>query len=179
MSLAGTTLLNGYLITAVTVCDVHRPTLYHTTPQVISPALAIAERDGASGRVVRRAPQAMVKVTGGGRGMKAIAAQLGLEPNDARGLAYLLPYNDKRRGKIVQLIIGYRGMIDLARRSGMVSSINVFAVFEGDHFDYRLGLNYGRSLRDTRAGGGYILYSKAQEGVTKGILNPGRMYEGL
>jgi len=69
------------------------------------------------------------------------AAQLGLEPNDARGLAYLLPYNDKRRGKIVQLIIGYRGMIDLARRSGMVSSINVFAVFEGDHFDYRLGLD--------------------------------------
>jgi 2-methylcitrate dehydratase PrpD len=41
--------LNGYLVTAVTVCDVHRPTLYHTTPQVIAPALAIAERDGARG----------------------------------------------------------------------------------------------------------------------------------
>ncbi|WP_457391202.1 TonB-dependent receptor domain-containing protein [Roseateles sp. P5_E1] len=39
-------------------------------------------------------------------------------------------------------------------------------------FDYRVGLNYGRSLRDTRAGAGYILYSKAQEGFTKGILNP-------
>ena len=52
LSLAGATLLNGYLITAVTVCDVHRPTLYHTTPQVISPALAIAERDGASGKAL-------------------------------------------------------------------------------------------------------------------------------
>jgi 2-methylcitrate dehydratase PrpD len=52
LSLAGATLLNGYLITAVTVCDVHRPTLYHTTPQVVSPALAIAERDGASGRAL-------------------------------------------------------------------------------------------------------------------------------
>lgn len=52
MSLAGATLLNGYLITAVTVCDVHRPTLYHTTPQVVSPALAIAERDGASGKAL-------------------------------------------------------------------------------------------------------------------------------
>lgn len=50
MSLAGTTLLNGYLVTAVTVCDVHRPTLYHTTPEVVPPALAIAERDGASGK---------------------------------------------------------------------------------------------------------------------------------
>jgi 2-methylcitrate dehydratase PrpD len=50
LSLAGATLLNGYLITAVTVCDVHRPTLCHTTPQVLPPALAIAERKGASGR---------------------------------------------------------------------------------------------------------------------------------
>jgi recombination protein RecT len=69
------------------------------------------------------------------------AAQLGLEPNDARGLAYLLPYNDSKRGKIVQLIIGYRGMMDLARRSGMVSSINAFPVYEGDEFTYALGLD--------------------------------------
>lgn len=67
-------------------------------------------------------------------------AQLGLEPNDPRGLAYLIPFNDKRKGKVVNLIIGYRGMLDLARRSGMVSSINAFPVFEGDHFVYRLGL---------------------------------------
>lgn len=52
LSLAGATLLNGYLVTAVTVCDVHRPTLYHTTPQVIPPALAIAERDGADGKAL-------------------------------------------------------------------------------------------------------------------------------
>jgi len=50
LSLAGATLLNGYLITAVTMCDVHRPTLTHITPEVIPPALAIAERDGRSGR---------------------------------------------------------------------------------------------------------------------------------
>jgi 2-methylcitrate dehydratase PrpD len=50
LSLAGATLLNAYLVTAVTVCDVHRPTLYHTTPEVVPPALAIAERDRASGR---------------------------------------------------------------------------------------------------------------------------------
>jgi 2-methylcitrate dehydratase PrpD len=50
MSLAGATLLNGYLITAVTMCDAHRPTLTHITPEVMPPALAIAERDGLSGR---------------------------------------------------------------------------------------------------------------------------------
>lgn len=68
------------------------------------------------------------------------AAQLGLEPNDARGLAYLIPFKDRRRGKVVNLIIGYKGMLDLARRSGMVSSINAFAVYEGDTFTYSLGL---------------------------------------
>jgi 2-methylcitrate dehydratase PrpD len=50
LSLAGATLLNGYLITAVTVCDVHRPTLCHITPGVIAPALAMGERLNASGR---------------------------------------------------------------------------------------------------------------------------------
>jgi 2-methylcitrate dehydratase PrpD len=50
LSMAGATLLNGYLITAVTMCDVHRPTLTHVTPEVVPPALAIAERDGLSGR---------------------------------------------------------------------------------------------------------------------------------
>src|SRR6266852_8076714 len=50
LSLAGATILNGYLVTAVTMCDVHRPTLTHVTPEVIPPALAIAERDGLSGR---------------------------------------------------------------------------------------------------------------------------------
>ena len=56
---------------------------------------------------------------------------MGLEPNDPRGLAYLVPFNDSKRGKIVTFIIGYKGLLDLARRSGMVSSINAFAVFEG------------------------------------------------
>lgn len=69
------------------------------------------------------------------------AAQLGLEPNDPRGLAYLVPFRAQGRGKVVQLIIGYRGMLDLARRSGLVSSINAFAVYDGDQFTYRLGLS--------------------------------------
>jgi 2-methylcitrate dehydratase PrpD len=50
LSLAGATLLNGYLITAVTMCDVHRATMTHVTPEVVPAALAIAERDDCSGR---------------------------------------------------------------------------------------------------------------------------------
>lgn len=63
-------------------------------------------------------------------------AQLGLEPGNALGHAYLLPY-----GRDVQLIIGYRGMIDLARRSGQIVSIDARAVYEGDKFECTLGLD--------------------------------------
>src|SRR6476646_506977 len=63
LSLAGATILNGYLVTAVTMCDVHRSTLTHVTPEVIPPALAIAERDGLSGRELMVAIAAGLEVT--------------------------------------------------------------------------------------------------------------------
>ena len=52
LSLAGATLLNAYLVTAVTMCDVHRETMTHVTPEVMPPALAVAERDGLGGRAL-------------------------------------------------------------------------------------------------------------------------------
>lgn len=71
-------------------------------------------------------------------------AQLGLEPGNALGHAYLLPFgNGKARDGLanVQLIIGYRGMIDLARRSGQIISISAHTVHQNDKFSYELGLN--------------------------------------
>jgi recombination protein RecT len=62
------------------------------------------------------------------------SAQLGLEPN-ILGQAYIIPY-----GKEAQFIIGYRGMIDLARRSGHIESIYAHPVYENDEFDYEYGL---------------------------------------
>ena len=63
LSLAGATLLNGYLVTAVTMCDVHRTTMTHITPEIVPPALAIAERDGLSGRDLLVAIAAGCEVT--------------------------------------------------------------------------------------------------------------------
>ena len=63
LSLSGATLLNGYLITAVTMCDIHRSTLTHVTPEVMPPALAIAERDDKSGRDLLVALAAGMEVT--------------------------------------------------------------------------------------------------------------------
>ncbi|MBK18506.1 MAG: hypothetical protein CMM52_06695 [Rhodospirillaceae bacterium] len=63
MSLAGATMMNGYLVTAVTMCDVHRATLTHITPEVVPPALAIAERDDLSGAALLAALAAGFEVT--------------------------------------------------------------------------------------------------------------------
>ncbi len=71
-------------------------------------------------------------------------ATLGLEPGNALGHCYLLPFGngkDKDGRANAQLIIGYRGMIDLARRSGQILSISAYAVHENDEFHYELGLH--------------------------------------
>ncbi|RMX08536.1 recombination protein RecT [Corticibacter populi] len=69
-------------------------------------------------------------------------AQLGIEPGGALGHAYLLPFENRRTGKTeVQFILGYKGMIDLARRSGKIVSIEARAVYERDEFSVTFGLN--------------------------------------
>ena len=61
-----------------------------------------------------------------------------------------------------------------AYRNDEQSNDRIVLSAEGEVFgwDYRAGLNYGVSKRDTRVGSGYVLYSKVQEGFDKGILNP-------
>lgn len=61
------------------------------------------------------------------------SAQLGLEPDGLMGQAYLIPY-----GKSVQLQIGYKGYITLARQSGEISFITAEAVHENDDFDLNI-----------------------------------------
>jgi recombination protein RecT len=63
-------------------------------------------------------------------------AQLGLEPGGALGHCYLIPY-----GSECQFQIGYKGMIDLARRSGQILSLSARAVYENDHFEFYYGLH--------------------------------------
>lgn len=68
------------------------------------------------------------------------AAQLGLEPNTPLGQAYLIPYKNKGEMQ-VQFQLGYKGLIDLAYRSGDVTDISAEAVHQNDYFEYELGYN--------------------------------------
>ena len=62
------------------------------------------------------------------------AAQLGLEPNTPLGQAYLIPYSG-----VVQFQLGYKGLIELARRAGI--TIQVHEICERDVFEYEYGLD--------------------------------------
>nr|DAL05199.1 MAG TPA: RecT protein [Caudoviricetes sp.] len=67
------------------------------------------------------------------------AAQLGVEPNTPLGQAYLIPY--KNHGTMeCQFQLGYKGLLDLAYRSGEVTIIQAHEVYENDVFEYELGL---------------------------------------
>ena len=62
------------------------------------------------------------------------SAQLGLEPNTPLGQAYLIPYAGK-----CQFQIGYKGMLELARRAGV--TVQVHEIKQNDKFEYQYGLN--------------------------------------
>lgn len=69
-------------------------------------------------------------------------SQLGLEPGGTMGHAYLIPFENRKKGTTdVQFIIGYRGMLDLARRSGQILSIEARDVCANDKFTFRYGID--------------------------------------
>lgn len=73
-------------------------------------------------------------------GAMMTAAQLGLEPNTPLGQAYLIPF--RNHGVMeTQFQLGYKGLIDLAYRSGEVSVIQSQVVYENDVFEYSFGLD--------------------------------------
>lgn len=68
-------------------------------------------------------------------------AGLGLEPNTIMGHAYLIPFKNNRKGITeVQLVVGYKGLIDLARRSGHITSISANIHYSDDEvWEYEEG----------------------------------------
>jgi 2-methylcitrate dehydratase PrpD len=48
-AMAAAVLLNGFRATAVTACDVYAPADLHTTPEIVPPVIALAEREHSTG----------------------------------------------------------------------------------------------------------------------------------
>lgn len=81
-------------------------------------------------------------------GAIVLASELGLEPNTPLGLGYIIPYDEStkidgawKKVKNAQFQLGYRGLMDLAYRSGKVRSIAAEVVYSNDEFKRTLGLH--------------------------------------
>ena len=75
-------------------------------------------------------------------GAVVTCSSLGLEPNTPLGHAYLIPFENRQKGTTdVQIVFGYKGLIDLARRSGQIVSIAAHEVCQNDEFHFSYGLD--------------------------------------
>lgn len=84
---------------------------------------------------------------------------MGLEPNTALGHAYLVPFKNRKQERTdCQLIIGYKGLIDLARRSGNIISIAAHEVCEQDYFEWEYGIDEKLSHRPAPGDRGKVIY---------------------
>lgn len=122
----------GPLATIRDLLERARPKLAEVTPKHLTPDRLIRVAIAAAGRtpeLLKCTPASLLNSV-------MQAAQVGLEPGSALGEAYLVPY-----GGTCQLIIGYRGLISLARRSGQIASIEAHVVHANDKFTCRYGLD--------------------------------------
>lgn len=115
------------------------------------------------------------------------SAQLGLEPNTLLGQAYLIPYKVKGMEK-VQFQIGYKGLLELAHRSGKLKTLYAHEVRENDEFDIDYGLEQKLTHKPLLKGdrgeviGYYAVYHLEPNGYSfvfmtyDEILNHGKKY---
>ena len=105
-----------------------------------------------------------------------LGESLNLSPSPQLGRYYLVPFKDKTRGMVAQFILGYKGYLELAQRSGQYKDINVIEVKEGE-YKGRDRLNGNPTfefiedddVRDTKETIGYMASFTLVNGFTKTI----------
>lgn len=93
-----------------------------------------------------------------------VCCSVGLEPGDLRAQVYLIPFKDK-----VQVIAGYRGLIELARRSGNIEKVEARCVYKKDEFKWSYGLKPDLThIPHTGGNHGELIYVYAIAWLTSG-----------
>lgn len=105
----------------------------HLTPErLIRSVIAAVSR---TPQLLEATPQSLLQCV-------MVAAQLGLEPNTPLGHFYLVPFANRKTGKLEATpIIGYRGLVELARRSGKIASVEAHVVHANDPHEVRFGMD--------------------------------------
>lgn len=98
-----------------------------------------------------------------------MAATLNLPINNSLGFAYIVPFKNNKENKIeAQFMLGYKGYIQLAQRSGQFSRIAATPVYEGQLISENplLGYEFDWSVKPTGEPIGYVAFFKLINGFT-------------
>lgn len=102
-----------------------------------------------------------------------VAATLDLQLNNALGLAYIVPYNQKQKDGsykvIAQFQAGYKSFIQLSQRSGQFKTISASAIYEGQLIESNplLGYRFDFTKKTSEKTIGYAAYFQLLNGFEK------------
>ena len=108
-----------------------------------------------------------------------VGEALELPPSPQLGYFYMVPFNDKNRGKLATFILGYKGYIQLAIRSGLYSDIDAMEVRKGEYLGKdpdtgrpRFRFNENDAEREELPIVGYLAFLELKTGFKKVIYWP-------
>jgi recombination protein RecT len=103
-----------------------------------------------------------------------LGESLKLSPSPQLGQYYMVPFNDKEKGKVAQFQLGYKGMLQLAIRSGQYKRLNVLAIKEGELVKYdplneeiEVNLIQDEAIREKTPTAGYYAFFEYTNGFKK------------
>lgn len=103
-----------------------------------------------------------------------LGESLKLSPSPQLGQYYMVPFNDKEKGKVAQFTLGYKGMLQLAIRSGQYKRLNVLAIKEGELVKYdplneeiEVNLIEDETIREQTPTAGYYAFFEYTNGFKK------------
>lgn len=105
-----------------------------------------------------------------------LGESLKLSPSPQLGQYYMVPYNDKKRGKVATFQLGYKGYLQLAIRSGQYKKLNVLAIKEGElvrydplNEDIEVNLIEDEEERENAPTAGYYAFFEYVNGFRKAL----------
>lgn len=101
---------------------------------------------------------------------------LNLSPSPQLGQFYLVPFNDKQKGKVAQFQLGYKGYLQLAIRSAQYKDLDVIEVREGEYLGrdkltgkHKFEFFEDEIERENKEIVGYLAYFELINGYKKSI----------
>lgn len=105
-----------------------------------------------------------------------LGESLKLSPSPQLGHFYMVPFDDRKKGRVATFQLGYKGYIQLALRSGYYKKINVVAIKEGEliRFDpleeeIEVKLIEDEELRENAPTAGYYAFFEYLNGFKKAM----------